>query len=206
MKIKLSEEQWKQVIAALDTERVIGKITKSLKHGSVVAPRGWLGATIAFEMDFFDTDIDLSTDDVESLETKRDEIDDEVVAIDANDADEPINDIKEHLSDALEKANEVESLEAIRKKIEAQQDEQKENGKDKKIAELTAKVDTQQMAIRGKDGEIASLKSERNSLVSENLRLSDHLHSAECYIKRLRDEIDYRCRFDRPRPLPRGMF
>ena len=183
MKIKLSENQWKQVIDSLNAsddvemvatakpiERIIKKINKEIAKPNVKAYRQDVAIMMSLANDFrtlFGYEFDFSAEDIEiiinalneSAETKRDEIDDEVVAIDANDTDEPINDIKEHLSDALEKAKEVESLEAIREKIEKQQDEQKEDEKDKKIAELTAKVDAQQMAIRYKDGKISSLSS-----------------------------------------------
>ncbi|MBF0576631.1 hypothetical protein [Dysgonomonas sp. GY617] len=187
MKIKLSEKQWKQVIDSLNAsddvemlatakpiERIINKINKEIAPKEVKASsigRGW--GVMMLDIDtrsIFGYDLEFSTNDAEiiinalneNIETKRDEIDDEVVAIDANDSDEPINDIKEHLSDALKKANEVENLEAIREGIEAQQDEQKENEKDNKIVELTAKVDTMQMSINGKNGEIDRLRSRIN--------------------------------------------
>ena len=216
MKIKLSASEWKQVIESLNAsddcgmsaaakpiERIINKLNKTLappKVESVSFGRGW--GSMAFCVDsrsFFGYEIDFSAEDIEiiinalneSAETKRDEIDDEVVAIDANDADEPINDIKEHLSDALEKANEVENLEAIRKKIDKQQAEQKENEKDNKIAELTAKVDTQQMALNSKDGEIRGLRSQNSD--------------ADRYIDGLRRDIDELCyRLERYEPV-RGM-
>ena len=187
MKIKLSEKQWKQVIDSLNAsencemrasakpiERIINKLNKTLAQ-KIEEPnfgRGWVGAAMfdicarsmfGYEVEFSAEDIEIIINALnESVDTKRDLIDDEVVAINANDADEPINDIKEHLSDALEKAKEVESLEAIREKIEKQKDEQQEDEKDKKIAELTAKADTQQMAIKGKDGDISNLRSRNN--------------------------------------------
>lgn len=224
MKIRLSASEWKQVVISLNAnddcginasakpiERVINKINKEITPQKVEISRHPYGMMAAFAIDprsMFGYVIEFSADDVEiimsalsaSIEAKRDEIDDEVVAIDANDADEPINDIKEHLSDALEKAKEVENLEAIRASIEKQQQAQKDDEKDKKIAELTAKVDTQQMALNSKDGEIRSLRSRNND--------------ADRYI----DELRYRleryepvrgvrgcdCPMCRPRPSFRG--
>lgn len=188
MKIKLSETQWKKVIDSLNAsddveilasakpiERIINKINREITHRHIEVishGRGWGMMTCGIDTRIFSGyELEFSAEDIEiiinalneSLETKRDEIDDEVVAIDANDTDEPINDIKEHLSDALEKANEVESLEAIREKIEKQQAEQEENEKDKRIAELTAKVGAQQIALDFKDAEIHNLKSSRDN-------------------------------------------
>lgn len=227
MKIKLSANQWKQVIDSLNAsddvemkvsakpiERIIHKINNAIAAPKVEAANcngGW--SKLSFSIDprtFFGYELEFSANDVEiiinaineSLETKRDEIDDEVVAIDANDTDEPINDIKEHLTDALGKANEVESLEAIRKKIEAQQDEQKESEKDKKIAELTAKVDTQQMALNSKDGEIRSLRSINN----DANRYIDELHYRLGRYEPVRGMRGCDCPVCRPRPSFRGMF
>ncbi|HML64676.1 MAG TPA: hypothetical protein PKC55_07600 [Dysgonomonas sp.] len=169
-----------------------------------------------FSINEFYTTSELTTHEVDKIlfvlndkiEDLRDQIDDDVIAFEANDKDDSISDIIDHLSSGLETAKEAQQLESIHDNIVKQRAkaEQEENEKDKKIAELTAKVDTQQMALKGKDGEIASLKSERNSLAHDNSRLRDHLDSAKCCIGRFRAELEYRYRFDRPRPLSRGMF
>lgn len=224
MKIKLSKDQWKQVIDSLNAsddvefratvkpiERIINRINEKITPrkteviNCINSGTGWV--TLDFNMDmriYFGYELDFSADDVEIIinalnehvEEKRTEIDDEVVAIDANDTDEHITDIKEHLSTAFKRANEAQSLEAIRTRIENNKTSKKENEKDKKIAELTAKVDTQQMAIKGKDCEISSLRSRIESA-------ERHIYELECRLGRRCPDpiywhgrpIDPRCRF-----------
>lgn len=219
MKIKLSDKKWRQVIDALNAsedidlsakakpiERVIGKIKRALKPETIIIDHqyGWLGASMLAGMARFDTEIEFSADDVEviiealneSIEAKRDEIDDDIIDIEPNDSDNTIEDIIEDLSDSLNKAKEAKEIESIRESIEKQRDESKENEKDQKIAELTAKVDAQQMALKGKDGEIESLRSRKKS--------ADHyIYELECRLGRRCPDpiyyhgrpIDIRCRF-----------
>lgn len=183
MKIKLSAAQWKQVIYSLNASvdcqmlatakpiaRIIDQINKEIpkveiprnSYGTSVQVMFELRSALGYELEFSGKDVDIIIDALtECAETKRIEIDDEVVAVDVNDTDEPIADIKEHLSNALAKANEVETLELIRKRIEKQQDEQTDT-ENKQIAFLTTKVDTLKMIIEDKDREISSLKSAIN--------------------------------------------
>ena len=131
----------------------------------------------------------------DKIEDLRDQIDDDVIAFEANDKDDSISDIIDHLSSGLETAKEAQQLESIHDNIVKQRvkTEQEENEKDKKIAELTAKVDTQQMAMRGKDGEISSLINKVESR-------ERYIYELECRLgRRCPDPIYYHGRPHDPR-------
>lgn len=211
MKITLSESKWKKVINALDArenddcsakskpnEKIVGKINRALKPDISVSMQNWHAAFILASMPRLFCEVELSADDIEviiealneSIEAKRDEIDDDIIDIEPNDSDNTIEDIIEDLSDSLNKAKEAKEIELIREVVEKQRDEQKENEKDQKIVELTAKVDAQQMALKGKDVEIESLRSRCKSA-------DRYIYDLECRQGRRRPDIYFRGCFPR---------